>query len=34
MARHPKIMERPIVVRGSEARLGRPTESIFELFED
>ena len=31
MAEHPQIIERPIVVAGSRARLGRPPESILEI---
>lgn len=31
MAAHPKIIERPIVVVGSEARLGRPPENVDEI---
>ncbi len=30
---HPILMERPIVVRGAHARVGRPPESVLELFE-
>ena len=30
---HPILMERPIVVRGANARVGRPPESVLELFE-
>ena len=29
---HPKILERPIVVRGDRAVLGRPPENIEDLF--
>jgi arsenate reductase len=32
MASHPRLIQRPIVVRGSRARLGRPPESVLELF--
>ncbi len=31
MARHPKIIERPIVVVGRRARLGRPPEQVLEI---
>ncbi|MEW4451275.1 ArsC/Spx/MgsR family protein, partial [Bremerella sp. JC817] len=31
MAANPKIIERPIVVVGSQARLGRPPESVDEI---
>lgn len=30
---HPILMERPIVVRGARARVGRPPESVLELFD-
>lgn len=32
MSAHPKLIERPIVVRGERARLGRPPENVLELF--
>lgn len=32
MSEHPKLIERPIVVRGSKAVLGRPPENIDALF--
>ncbi len=31
MAAHPEIIERPIVVCGRKARLGRPPESVLEI---
>jgi arsenate reductase len=33
MAAHPILIERPIVVVGRRARLGRPPEQVLELFE-
>lgn len=33
MAEHPAIIERPIVVVGEHARLGRPPESVLELLD-
>ncbi|RUO55481.1 arsenate reductase (glutaredoxin) [Pseudidiomarina homiensis] len=31
MAEHPKLIERPIVVKGQQARLGRPPEAVLEI---
>lgn len=33
MATNPQIIERPIVVCGSAARLGRPPEAVLEILE-
>lgn len=33
MVDHPKLIERPIVVKNNEAVLGRPPENISELFK-
>lgn len=32
LADHPKLLERPIVVRGKQAIIGRPPENVNELF--
>ena len=34
MASQPILMERPIVVRGANARVGRPPTEVLELFEE
>jgi arsenate reductase len=32
IARHPKLLQRPIVVRGERAEVGRPPERVLNLF--
>ncbi len=34
LAKAPILLERPIVVRGAAARIGRPPTAVLELFED
>jgi arsenate reductase len=34
MIQHPKLIERPIVVVGEKAALGRPPENILEILSD
>jgi arsenate reductase len=33
MATYPKLMQRPVVVRGDRAVLARPVERVFELLD-
>ena len=33
IAEHPRLLERPIVVCGKRARIGRPPENVLKLFD-
>jgi len=33
MAAHPELIERPVLVRGERAVVGRPTERLFEVLD-
>lgn len=33
MLEHPKLIERPIVVRGNQAAIGRPPETVLEILK-
>lgn len=33
LANHPALLERPIVIHGNQAAIGRPLEQVIELFE-
>lgn len=33
LAENPKLIERPVVIRGQQARIGRPPETVLELVE-
>ncbi|NND37131.1 MAG: hypothetical protein HKN81_08345 [Gammaproteobacteria bacterium] len=31
LSEHPKVLQRPIVISGDEARIGRPPESVLNI---
>lgn len=33
MSHHPRLIQRPIVVHGSRARIGRPPEAVLEILD-
>lgn len=34
MVEHPKLIERPIIVKGNQAVLGRPPQNVIKLLQD